>query len=359
MRLALFILLLSPGLAFAGDVDLFRQDGDWRMTREFQADDDSPEAAYRLLESVCETIAQAGDKVVLNVPAQGGKHDQLDLAKVAHFVANAPLTMTKHHDNKIYDDGTTPAGPSVVLGPNKIVIEGTLCQRTWNNREDGALVGYSRLSPTGEVEFRNATLDGSKDCDYVVYHWINAHKAKVTLIDSKVLFARHGIALEANNGVYEVLCKNVEFIGDANGSQSWASTSKYSIDCVLGNVVRGKGTWHVEDCTSKLTGLPENYGVSVGPLGKFGVHRLAAFGNQYDSTSKANPGLVFTAKNVSFAVASTGNAKEVYDADFRYGVKWSIDNAQREAAATEESAKLIAAAKGGSGQGGVITVSGK
>lgn len=308
---------------------------------------------FDLLEQICEVEAKQGDAVTLCTNATGGKFDQLDLSRLSRFVVadGACLTMTKHHDAKTYADGTSPKGPSILLGANPITISGTIRQRTWGPvdygypREDGALIGWTDGATGGDVTFQNATLDGSQDCDYVIYVWLNGPTFKVSVLDSTVKFARQGLALNGNNGVYEVLCKGSKFVGNAEGSHSWAKTSTTTIDAPLGNVVRGKGAWHIEDCESILTGRASNYGKQLDQSAKYGVVRLAAFTNFYDSTSKGNK-IAFTAKNLRCTVVDAGNAKEVYDVDFRFGAP----------APVWDNSELLKVARGGSGDQGEFRV---
>jgi hypothetical protein len=349
MRTLILALLLCSGAAQAQDVWLRKPDG---QEIPYSTNGDKFDA-YKLLEHVCEHKAEPGDEVELSRVTEGGKFDQLDLAKLSRFTVapGVELTMTKHHDAKLYTDGMSPKGPSIILGANPITISGTIRQRTWGPvdhgypREDGALIGWTDGATGGDVTFQNAVLDGSQDCDYVIYVWLNGPTFKVNVIDSVVKFARQGLALNGNNGIYDVLCKGSKFVGNAEGSHSWAKTSTTTIDAPLGNVVRGKGTWNVEDCESILTGRASNYGKQLDQSAKYGVVRLAAFTNFYDSTSKGNK-IAFTAKNLRCTVVDQGNAKEVYDFDFRYGVNPpQLDNSE-----------LIAKAKGGSGPDGEVRV---
>lgn len=347
-RLMVFILLLITSLACGAeelpaptfpsgpDVTLIRSSG---LEAKYTAKERTPEAVYKLLAQVCEQEATVGrtDKVILHKPATSGIYDILDLSRVADFSADnrsIALVMRAQHD----PDGPPeqrdlkPGSPAIVLGEGKIKIHDiTLTNDCYNAEEDGALIGWP--SPANaEVAFERVTFNCH---DWGIYDWQSYRKKVITFEDCEIRHARMGLCLMAGWGEYHVSMKRVHFYGDANLSKSYGASSGRDpvTGGLLGNVVRGHGTWLLEDCTAEMVGLREPYNSA------WGCPRIAPFTNHYNTTS--NPALKVTIKNSRVLSIDPGIATVVNDLDFRYGVVPVVDNSE-----------LIAAARGGTGEDG-------
>lgn len=221
-----------------------------------------------------------------------------------------------------------------------------------NKDEDGGLLGWgTAFTGDGEVELVNCNVDASGGMDWSVYSWAN-FKRVVTMKGGTLKFCRLGVCLSASGAAanQQITLDGVKLIGDANGSTSYGESSGGDVDKggVLTAVLNRSGSVVMRDCTVDATGLTKPYN------GKWGCPRIAALAtNQYYSSSGATS---FTIERCTTKI-TPGTAQAWYDVDVRGSGKLSIAyNAEKVQAAEAAGAKLVAEAKGGSGEGGEFKV---
>lgn len=230
-----------------------------------------------------------------------------------------------------------------------------------NPKEDGGLIGWeSTFELPAEVEFINCEVDASFGMDWGIYSWENVFR-KVTMRGGVLRFCRLGVALAASGAGanQQILLDGVKLIGDANGSCSvdGATSEQRTQDgegksiandrhAVLSPVLNRLGDTIMRDCESEVHGLVKQYSEY------WGCPRIAALcTNRYDAAAGATS---FRLERCRTKIIP-GVAREWNDYDIRHNGKLAIvyDDAAVEKVKTD-CASRVAAARGGSGEGGEL-----
>ncbi len=221
----------------------------------------------------------------------------------------------------------------------------------WDVNEDGGLIGFHpEHTGPGVLQFKGCDIDGSH-ADWCIYGWRNAPRT-VTIEGGTLRFCRFGVALAASGAGAQqtVILDGVRLLGDANGSKSIGESSGGNVESggVLTAVLNRLGTTTLRDCRGDFVGLKEPYN------SKWGCPRIAALAtNNYYSSSGATS-FVLERNRVNIV---PGISQAWYDADVRGSGKLSIVyNDQAIQAAESAGAKLVAEARGGSGENGELKV---
>ncbi len=354
--ISLALLLLIPNVCQAQSITVTR--GDWSRT--------IPQADFKALERAIEVDGQPGDRVHITGEFVGGPLDMLDLNKIAggELTGSGPeksrLIFHAQHDRiGPVEKPQKIAGPALLFPDNGAIrIAGLYLEcKPDNIREDGALGGWTNL--TGDALFIPGTaVVIIEDCEVkahdwgLVYDWQLRSNRTVILRRVNGVAARMFIALMHSASTYRLVMEGCDIGIDGNLSQSYSETSASDpvSGGVLSPIVMRAGSGTATGCTFWVKGMTPAAGFPA----KWVPTRIAAIATDHFN-SKSNPAVRFAVNNFKVKSVEPGAAKVISDLDFRFGSATS-DNVEREDKAKQAGDKLLAEARGGSGEDGTVKV---